>query len=78
MYEYPDCDDRCDFAEPGGRSSLRAAMPANFTTDNNLGVGGVWLVGQSRDRVQAFESDGLRGFYVYNCCGSWTVAVRID
>ena len=26
---YPDCDDRCDFAEPGGRSSLRAASKSN-------------------------------------------------
>ena len=44
--------------------------------DNTLGFNGVWLVGQSRDYIKAINEEGFTGFEVYNCCGSWTVAIR--
>lgn len=44
--------------------------------ENNLGYAGIWLVGGSRDSFEAYNKDGLTGIRVYNCCGSFTVAVR--
>jgi hypothetical protein len=45
---------------------------------NTLGIAGVWLVGHSRDYIDPFTSDGLDGFAVSNCCGSFVVAVATD
>ena len=52
------------------------AVPADNTFRNNLGISGVWLVGRSRDYLTPFEGEGLKGFKVSNCCGSFEVAVR--
>ena len=41
---------------------------------NTLGVNGVWVVG--RDSISPFEAQGFRGYSVYNCCGSFVLAVR--
>lgn len=43
---------------------------------NTLGVAGVWLVLGSRDRFSAYEDSERAGIKVYNCCGSFIVAVR--
>lgn len=42
---------------------------------NTLGIRGVWLVGGSRNSCTRFENDRYEGYRVYNCCGSWSVAV---
>lgn len=42
---------------------------------NDLGYNGVWLVGSSRDHIKPYYDDDLIGYEVYNCCGSWIVAV---
>lgn len=42
---------------------------------NTLGIQGAWFVFQSRDYFSAFEKDGLKGIEVYNCCGSFVIAV---
>lgn len=44
--------------------------------ENTLGVAGVWCVLGSRDRIRPYAKDGITGFEVYNCCGSFTVGVR--
>ena len=49
---------------------------ANVHEKHNLGISGVWLVGHSRDYLTPFDTDGLKGFHVYNCCGSFDVAVK--
>jgi hypothetical protein len=46
------------------------------TNENTLGINGVWLVGQSRDYFTPFSENDLTGIHVYNCCGSFDVAVR--
>jgi hypothetical protein len=43
---------------------------------NKLGVQGAWFVFGSRDSFSAFEADGFTGIKVYNCCGSFRLAVR--
>lgn len=45
--------------------------------DNNLGYEGVWLVGSSRDYVTHYSKDGMVGYEVHNCCGTWIVAIII-
>lgn len=41
---------------------------------HTLGIQGLWLVGNSRDSIEEFASDGFAGFTVSNACGSVVVA----
>lgn len=51
------------------------AVATSHTSSNDLGIRGIWLVGQSRDYCGAYESAGIKGFEVSNCCGSFIVGV---
>jgi hypothetical protein len=44
---------------------------------NNLGIQGVWLVGQSRDYFREYNKDGYKGIEVSNCCGNFVIAVKV-
>jgi len=44
--------------------------------ENDHGVGGAWFVGRSGDYLQPLSESGFTGFHVYNCCGSFDIAVR--
>ena len=46
------------------------------TSKNNLGIQGVYLVLGGRDYIDRFETDTLIGLSVYNCCGSFSVAIK--
>jgi hypothetical protein len=46
--------------------------------ENDLGIGGVWLVKGSRDYFKAFEGEGFYGIEVSNCCGYFTVAIKVE
>lgn len=41
-----------------------------------LGVEGAWFVGNSRDSFSEYEKEGYKGIEVYNCCGSFILAVK--
>lgn len=41
----------------------------------NNGVGGAWFVGQSRDYFRAYVDEKYVGYEVYNCCGSFILAM---
>lgn len=43
---------------------------------SNLGIQGAWLVGSSRNYCTHYETDTHVGIHVYNCCGSWSVAIQ--
>jgi hypothetical protein len=43
---------------------------SNYT----LGLDGAWFVGSSRDYFKVYEDEKFQGFYIYNCCGSFTIA----
>ena len=58
-----------------GRSFNPVVKTEKFLT-NTLGIEGTWFVGSSRDTITAFSNDGLSGFHVYNCCGSFDIAVK--
>ena len=59
-----------------GNVDFKPAKPADHE-EHTCGVSGVWLVGRSRDYVDPFEKDGMKGFSVSNSCGSFVVAVRV-
>lgn len=58
----------------GGFSQAKAVAGHE---EHTLGIQGIWLVGQSRDSISHYEKDGIVGFKVYNCCGSFIVGVAV-
>ncbi len=71
-----DFDPMTDCVQYGIEKDFRPAVATSLNCDGNtLGIRGLWLVGRSRDSIQAFEKDGIRGFHIYNCCGSYSVGV---
>ena len=62
-------------------SGNRAFVPAQDPDEghnhsNCLGIRGAWFVFGSRDYFTPLERDGVKGFHVYNCCGSFDIGVR--
>lgn len=60
-----------------GNKSFRVAESPEAGQDhsNCLGVRGAWFVFGSRDSFSTFSEDGFTGYRVYNCCGSFVLAV---
>lgn len=58
-----------------GNGFSKASATVGFL-DNTLGINGVWIVRGSRDHVQPYSDDAVEGLEVYNCCGSFIVAVE--
>lgn len=52
------------------------AVNATYVHENNLGIKGVWLVNGSRDYFREVSENGFTGIEVYNCCGTFVVAVK--
>jgi hypothetical protein len=45
--------------------------------DNTLGIAGAWFVrGRSGDLLTPFDNGEYVGFDVYNCCGTFIIAVK--
>ena len=57
-------------------AEFKPAESAAFPCNNNLGFSGIWLVFGSRDSFEAYDNNGFVGIEVYNCCGSFVVAVK--
>jgi hypothetical protein len=69
-------DGMTDCVEQVRNPKFRPAQPSELASENTLGINGVWLVGQSRDYFQEIAENGMKGIHVYNCCGSFDVAVH--
>jgi len=65
-----------DMVDYDQEATFSKARPSERCYDNNLGIQGIWLVGQSRDWFEKFETDEMAGFSVSNCCGSFEIAVQ--
>lgn len=51
--------------------------PDSRCVENDLGYKGIYLVNGSRDTFEDFQdANGMKGISVYNCCGSFIVAVK--
>lgn len=70
-------DGMIDGVEYNRDSKFVPCVPAEHVCDNNLGIQGVWLVNGSRDSFTAYDDGVFQGIYVYNCCGSFIVAVKV-
>lgn len=58
------------------RDGFQPTKASDHNEKHNLGINGVWLVGQSRDYISRIDENGFVGFHVYNCCGSFDLAVK--
>lgn len=67
---YTDCVEQVK----GGFAKATKANPVNDSY--TLGIEGAWFVGQSRDYFKPFEDGNFTGVEVYNCCGSFILAVK--
>lgn len=43
---------------------------------NTLGINGAWFVGSSNDYFTSFENNNFIGVEIYNCCGSFILAIK--
>lgn len=68
-------DGMSDMVEYDTKASFKIAKVEDGNLENTFGIAGAWFVGQSRDRFNAFENADLTGIEVYNCCGSFTLAI---
>ena len=46
--------------------------------DYSLGIKDAYFVGNSRDYFQPYDLDGFKGYEIYNCVGSFILAVKED
>ena len=67
-------DGMYDSVMPVDNPQFVPAIKADRFHENNCGVEGVWLVGQSGNSFHKYEKDGYSGIAVHNCCGSFIVA----
>jgi len=67
-------DGMCDGVVYDPNAAFKPALTVSSCIKNTLGIHGVWVVG--RDLISAFEADGFKGYDVYNCTGSFVLAVR--
>jgi len=44
--------------------------------ENTFGISGAWFVLRGGDYFSAFENETYKGIEVYNCCGSFILAVK--
>lgn len=66
-----DCVQPCD-----NREFRKAEAAPEHMTRNTLGVRGAWFVFDSRDYFTPISENGFIGYHVYNCCGSFDLAVK--
>lgn len=69
-------DGMTDCVEQARNPQFAPAKDAERVMDHNLGINGIWLVGESRDYFRPFSGNGLEGIHVFNSCGSFTVAIK--
>lgn len=67
-------DGMCDGVVYDETASFKPARPSASHMKNTLGIDGAWVVG--RDLISLYEANGFKGYDVYNCTGSFVLAVR--
>lgn len=65
--------DGCDYHKG---SQFEAVEHTESFSNNKLGVQGAWFVRDGGDLLRAYEDEQFIGFDVYNCCGSFIIAVK--
>ena len=54
---------------------FQRALPDDLHTSHTLGIRGAWFVKDSRDHLTAYEDSNIKGFSIYNCCGSFILGI---
>ncbi len=66
--------DGCDYHK-GSQFQKAEHKESNF--DNTLGINGAWFVrGRSGDLITPFDNGEYVGFDIYNCCGTFVIAIK--
>lgn len=70
-------DGMTDCVEQNRNAAIVPANTEKFKADDKsqMGIPGVWFVGDSRDYFTVINTPEWFGYEVYNCCGSWQVLV---
>jgi hypothetical protein len=68
-------DGMVDGCTSSGQSAFNRTLPTDMSYENTLGIQGAWFVGGSRNHLQQYDDKGFTGISVYNCCGSFVLAV---
>lgn len=71
-----DFDSSVDGVRNCADTGFSPALDADNKISNNFGIAGVWFVGGSRDYCSVYDQDGIKGFSVYNSCGSFVLGVK--
>ncbi len=69
-------DGMTDCVEPIQGARFNPITPTDSQPSRTLGIRGVWLVGSSRNLFEAYEDDRFIGIDVYNCCGTFIIAIE--
>lgn len=71
-------DPMTDCVEHSHKPEFKKVMPDEDRGDHrhSLGILGAWFVLSSSDYFSVFENDDYSGIEVYNCCGSFILAVK--
>ena len=72
-------DGMTDGVEYNTKATFEKAEKLESTEQNEkykLRVAGAWFVGSSRDYFNQYEDDHFKGIEVYNCCGSFILAIK--
>lgn len=60
------------------KNGFEKAVKTDYFVENTCGFEGIYLVngGRGRDRFRIYDDGIYKGFEVYNCCGSFIVAIK--
>lgn len=61
-----------------GTNIFEIIKTTNSNVSNTLGIIGVWCVGSSRDYFTYFNDGTFEGIEVYNSCGCFVLAKKIN
>lgn len=65
--------DGCDYYT---NPQFEAVEHKESNLNNTLGINGAWFVRGGGDLLRAYEDEQFIGFDVYNCCGSFVIAIK--
>lgn len=68
-------DGMIDGCASTGETRFSQALPTEFHLENTLGIQGAWFVRSSRDYIKPFDDGKFWGYDVWNCCGSFIIAI---
>jgi len=69
-------DGMSDMVESIDGAQFKSVVEDTRTSNHTLGIQGAWFVFDSRDHFDAYDKNGFQGYEVYNCCGSFVLAIR--